>query len=169
MDILLTDMQAILTTTTGYWQRLAQTVPAELLARSPAPNEWSALSCLQHIIDVEQVLRSRLEAFMEGRDIPNYDPEQQGSALPADRTPAEVVEEFSRLRRENLAALARLQSADLERQARHEELGLVTLRQMLNHWPLHDLNHTIQAERALMQNFIHGCGPWQEYYQEHLM
>lgn len=31
-------------------------------------------------------------------------------------------------------------------------------------WPAHDLNHTIQAERSLMQPFIRGCGPWRKYF-----
>lgn len=28
----------------------------------------------------------------------------------------------------------------------------------------HDLDHGIQAERALMQPFIHASGPWQPYF-----
>jgi hypothetical protein len=28
--------------------------------------------------------------------------------------------------------------------------------------------HTVQAERALMQPFIQGCGPWQVYFTDHL-
>jgi hypothetical protein len=31
----------------------------------------------------------------------------------------------------------------------------------------HDLMHTVQAERALMQPFIAGCGPWQPYCADH--
>jgi hypothetical protein len=29
--------------------------------------------------------------------------------------------------------------------------------------------HTIQAERALMQPFIQGSGPWQVYFQDHFV
>jgi hypothetical protein len=31
---------------------------------------------------------------------------------------------------------------------------------MIHQWAAHDLNHTVQAERALMQPFIAGPGPW---------
>jgi hypothetical protein len=29
------------------------------------------------------------------------------------------------------------------------------------------LNHTIQAERALMQPFMLGCGPWRPFFRDH--
>jgi hypothetical protein len=31
---------------------------------------------------------------------------------------------------------------------------------MVHEWAAHDLNHTVQAERALMHPFIAGSGPW---------
>ncbi len=38
--------------------------------------------------------------------------------------------------------------------------GTVTLAELLQTWAAHDLNHTVQAERALMQPFMLGCGTW---------
>ena len=64
--------------------------------------------------------------------------------------------------------LEKLSPADLERTARHGELGPVTLSEMVHNWAAHDLNHTVQAERAMMQPFIQGCGPWQKFYTDHL-
>jgi hypothetical protein len=40
---------------------------------------------------------------------------------------------------------------------------------MLSEWAAHDLNHTIQAERALMQPFLLECGPWIVYFQDHVI
>ena len=73
------------------------------------------------------------------------------------------------MRAESLAALAEVQPADLDRRVRHQELGPVTLGEMVNEWAAHDLNHTVQAERALMQPFIRDSGPWQVYFQDHVM
>jgi hypothetical protein len=78
-----------------------------------------------------------------------------------------LANEFSRLRQQSLALLAKLAPADLPRKARHQELGLVTLDQLLHEWAAHDLMHTVQAERALMQPFIDGCGPWHPYFADH--
>lgn len=41
--------------------------------------------------------------------------------------------------------------------------------EMVNEWAGHDLNHTVQAERAIMQPFVRGCGPWQKYFSDHLV
>ena len=46
-------------------------------------------------------------------------------------------------------------------------LGSVTLAEMLHTWAAHDLNHTVQAERALMQPFLLGCGPWRTFFRDH--
>ena len=74
---------------------------------------------------------------------------------------------FGEARARSLANLEMVSEADLERTAGHPELGQVTLREMLNEWAAHDLMHTVQAERAMMQPFIQGCGPWQIYFKDH--
>jgi hypothetical protein len=76
---------------------------------------------------------------------------------------------FKRMRKDSLASLATLTPDDLKRRARHAELGMVSLGEMVHEWAAHDLNHTVQAERATMQPFILGSGPWQVYFQDHLV
>ena len=56
---------------------------------------------------------------------------------------------------------------DLGRTKQHPTLGTVTLAEMLHTWAAHDLNHTVQAERALMQPFMLGCGPWRTFFRDH--
>jgi hypothetical protein len=70
-------------------------------------------------------------------------------------------------RRANLQLLSEVKPEHLSRQAAHSELGPVTLGQMLNEWVAHDFNHTIQAQRALMQPFIPTSGPWRHYFIDH--
>lgn len=163
-------VQAVLSTTPSRWESLAQTLPPELLSRPPTSGEWSALECLGHLVDVERVFQFRLQAFLEGRDtFPAFDPDRQGSQLTAHTSAQELVDEFSRLRTASLAALAGITADDLSRKARHQELGMVTLGEMAHEWAAHDLNHTVQAERALMQPFIQACGPWQPYFADHVL
>ena len=78
-----------------------------------------------------------------------------------------VAARFAEARARSLLSLAAVTEADLERTARHSELGQVTLREMLNEWAGHDLMHTVQAERAVMQPFIVGSGPWRSYFADH--
>jgi len=159
---------SILRGTPGRWEGLTTGVAAELLRLPPAPGEWSALDCLAHLIETErEVFPVRVEALLAGKDFPGFDPDAQGVLAQVADDPPRLAETFSRLRTESLVALSRLTQADLSRTARHAELGIVTLAELLNEWAGHDLMHTIQAERALMQPFIQGCGPWKPYFSDH--
>ncbi len=169
MNDVLTSASAVLSATPARWASLAQAVPADLLSLPPAPGEWSALECLQHLVDTEPVFQFRVDAFLAGRDFPAFDPDSQGTKPDAGRTPADLAAEYARLRAASLGALARLTPDDLGRQSTHQELGRVTLSEMVHEWAAHDLMHTVQAERALMQPFIRGCGPWLKYFSDHTL
>ena len=160
----------MLTITPARWNELTGRLPEAPLRRSPAPGEWSALECLQHIIDVERVFQSRLKAFLDGLEsFPAFNPDVEGAPKSDQRSPQEVAAEFAELRAVSLEAIGKLRPDDLGRTSRHAELGKVTLEEMLNEWPAHDLNHTVQAERALMQPYIQGCGPWQVFFKDHMI
>lgn len=169
MNDLLASASAVLSITPSRWAGLAQTIPPGLLSRPPAPGEWSALDCLQHLVDTEPVFQFRIEAFLAGRNFPDFNPDRQGTQPGAGLAVAGLVSEYTRRRQTSLAALSRLTSSDLDRRAVHQELGRVSLSEMVHEWAAHDLMHTVQAERALMQPFILGSGPWQVYFQDHLV
>jgi hypothetical protein len=159
-------IRSILAATPARWRDLTGRLPVEMLQRKPMPGEWSAAECLNHILETEKyVFPVRVAAFLAGRDFPGFNPDEQAPVTPP--SPAEMAEELAALREKALARLASLVEADLPRQANHAELGSVTLEQMLNEWAVHDLNHTIQAERALMQPFLDLCGPWRQYFSDH--
>lgn len=167
-DDILNWVQWVLAATPSRWLMLTETLPVNLLSRPPAPGEWSALECLQHLVDTERrVFPVRLQALLAGQDFPAFDPDTQGTRPNASPAPGELAAEFSALRTTSLAMLARITPADLGRRARHAELGPVTLGELIHEWAAHDLMHTVQAERALMQPFIQGCGPWQPYFVDH--
>jgi hypothetical protein len=168
MDEVVARVREILSTTPERWRTLAAGVELGLLRRRPAPSEWSAIECLQHILDTERgAFQARLEAFIEGRDLTAFDPDAAGSKPDPARDPQDVAAEFAAVRAHNLMKLEQIADVDLDRTARHSELGQVTLREMLNEWAAHDLMHTVQAERALMQPFIVGSGKWRGYFSDH--
>jgi len=78
------------------------------------------------------------------------------------------LQEFLGLRIDSLATLEKVHPADLDRTVRHAELGLVSLSEMLHEWAAHDLLHTVQAEKAIMQPLISGCGAWKVYFTDHI-
>ncbi len=77
----------------------------------------------------------------------------------------ELLDEFDRLRSENLNELARLhlEQKDLERRGRHPSLGAVTLSQLLATWAAHDLTHLHQISRVMAHQYREAVGPWSQY------
>jgi hypothetical protein len=149
---------------------MARNIPRELLFAPPVPGEWSAMECLNHLLDTERfVFPSRVRALLAGQDFPAFDPSTQGTVLRPDQDAFELAREFAHLREESLSLLERVNETDLARSAFHQELGRVTLGELLHKWAGHDLMHTVQAERAMMQPFIRGCGPWRVYFSDHLI
>src|SRR5579872_4343865 len=80
----LQQIQQMLSTTPPRWLYLAEALPDDLLARQPAPGEWSAVECLRHLIEAERkVFPVRVQAFLSGQPIAPFDPDTQ-DAPPAD-------------------------------------------------------------------------------------
>ena len=77
----------------------------------------------------------------------------------------ELLQEFERLRRDNLARLDgwRLTEADLALEGEHPEFGAVTLRQLLATWVVHDLGHLAQIARVMAKQYRGAIGPWRAY------
>jgi hypothetical protein len=167
MTDLIARARALLATTPDRWRALAQAADPDLLRRPPAPGEWSALECLQHLLDTEDhVFPVRVRCFLAGEDFPGFDPDQDGTPVGEVVDAQAVVERFAQARAASLDLVAGLVDADLERTAVHADLGQVTLDEMLHQWVGHDLGHIVQAERALMQPFIAGSGPWRGFFED---
>jgi hypothetical protein len=160
----------VLETTPQRWARLASALPPELIQRKPAQDEWSAFDCLRHIVDTERsVFPARVGYLLRGEDFPAYHPGMEMEDPKGIPAPADLAAEFTKLRTASLAMLSKVGAADVNRTARHQELGTVTLGEMLHQWAGHDLMHTVQGERALLQPFIDGSGPWKRYFSDHVV
>ena len=165
----LTWIRTALAPTPARWHGLVASVPDELIRRDPAPGEWSALRCLAHLVETEEaVFQARLAAILAGHDLASYDPDADGTAGSGHVADARALaDRFVVQRRAGLERIGAVKGTDLGRTARHAQLGMVTLGELLNQWAAHDLMHTIQGERALMQPFLAASGPWRFYFADH--
>ena len=59
--------------------------------------------------------------------------------------------------------------ADLSKEARHAKYGIVSLSDFLHHLTGHDLMHTVQAKRTMMQPFIQSAGAFDVNYDDHIV
>jgi hypothetical protein len=169
MENILMAARPILVTTPQRWIHLIETLPTEVLTTPAASGEWSAIDCLQHLVDTERwVFPVRIDALKTGTLFPAYDPDSEGSKSPTSDSLLDLVADFARLRNASLSAFDRINPSELELTGNHPELGPVTLSELIHEWAGHDLMHTVQAERAIMQPFIMGCGPWRSYFTDHI-
>jgi DinB superfamily len=74
----------------------------------------------------------------------------------------DLLDEFARLRSQNLEALRdlNLRSRDLAKRARHPSFGPVTLAQLIATWTAHDMTHLHQISRIMAHQYREAVGPW---------
>lgn len=140
----------------------------EWVRADEGPETFSPFDVVGHLIQGERsdwIPRARL--ILSEESLPTFEPFDRFAQLEADRGRAmdELLNEFSRLREENLETLASfdLDAADLERQGIHPELGRVTLRELLATWVVHDLGHLGQIARVMAKRYGDSTGPWARY------
>lgn len=129
---------------------------------------WTAFDILGHLIVGERTdWMPRARIILEHGEGRAFDPfdrfaqvkESEGKSLD------QLLDQFARLRKENLAALRalNLQPEDLARRGMHPELGSVTLAQLLATWAVHDLTHLHQLSRVMAHQYRDAVGPWSAY------
>lgn len=147
---------------------LLRELPENWTRRNEGKNTWSVFDVIGHLIHGEHTdwmprVRTILQ-FGDTRTFPSFEREghtQQtlGKTLP------QLLDEFSRVRSENLDALRalHLQPDDFERRGRHPAFGAVTLSQLLATWAAHDLTHLHQISRIMAYQYREAVGPWIAY------
>jgi DinB superfamily len=129
---------------------------------------WSAYDVIGHLIHGERtdwMPRAKMILELgESRAFETFDRlaqerESKGKSL------GELLDEFARLRAENLLELRRmnLSASDLQKKGKHPQLGVVTLSQLLATWAVHDLTHLHQVSRIMAYQYRETVGPWQAY------
>ena len=115
----LESVKSILSTTTLRWLSLTESLPKDLLTRTPLQNEWSAIDCLCHLLDAERwIFPARMQALMVGENFVAFDPDSQGTRYTS-QNPQQLAEEFAMRRKESLIELDRVTIQDLMLTAQH--------------------------------------------------
>jgi DinB superfamily len=158
----------VLTRTPATLDALLRDLPEAWTATSEGPGTWSPYVVVGHLIHGERAdWMARLAIVLTHGPSRTFDPfdreaqfrESLGKSLSA------LLDEFSALRRDNLARLRELnlQPAQLELKGTHPGLGPVTVRQLLATWTAHDLAHILQVSRVMAKRYKSEVGPWAEY------
>ena len=78
---------------------------------------------------------------------------------------AELLETFAQLRARSVNELESMNLTPdlLERRGTHPEFGVVTMKQLLATWVVHDLGHIRQVARVMAKQYRDAVGPWKAY------
>ena len=129
---------------------------------------WNAFDIVGHLIVGERTdWIPRVRIILEYGEARPFDPFDRFAQLKEsqDRSLEHLLDDFARLRGDNLDALQalNLQPEDLTRRGRHPALGVVTLSELLATWAVHDLTHVHQLSRVMAHQYRDAVGPWSAY------
>jgi hypothetical protein len=149
---------------------LLASVTEEQTLWKPAADRWSIAEVLEHMSHTEgHGFRIRAERMVKEDNpvLEVYDQEKLAAeGQYAGREAEDSFDHFEEQREDNVAWLTSLPARVASRKAQHQELGTITLEQLLNEWAFHDLGHIRQiAEIVRALVYYPNIGPFQKYYQ----
>ena len=159
---------ALLARTPATFNAFLRELPDSLTRQNEGGDTWSAYDIVGHLVYAERTdWMPRVKIILEFGDTRAFEKfdrlgqvkESQGKTL------AQLLDEFARVRAENLNDLRalNLQTKDLNRRGTHPSLGAVTLSQLLATWAAHDLTHLHQLSRIMAHQYREAVGPWSAY------
>lgn len=147
---------------------LLRDLPEPWLVQNEGPETWSPYDVMGHLIHGEETdWIPRAKIILEHGETRAFEPfdrvamfdESKGKSI------VNLLDTFAALRAKNLRELESLNLTPdlLDKRGRHPELGVVTLRQLLSTWVVHDLGHIRQVVRVMSKQYRDAVGPWKAY------
>jgi hypothetical protein len=164
----LNDTIALLSRTPAALNALLRDLPESWTHRNEGEKTWSAYDVIGHLIHGELTdwlpRTWMILEHGESRAFERFDRFAQERES-GDKSLLQLLDEFARVRAENLATLRgmRLTQQQLALRGKHPRLGVVTLSQLLATWAAHDLTHLHQLSRTMAHQYREAVGPWTKY------
>jgi hypothetical protein len=138
------------------------------LVQNEGPDTWSPYDVIGHLIHGEETdWIPRAKIILEHGESRAFEPFDRVAMFEASRGKSidALLDTFAELRAKNVCELESLNltSELLDKPGRHPELGVVTLRQLLSTWVVHDLGHIRQVVRVMSKQYRDAVGPWKAY------
>ncbi|MBA3579600.1 MAG: DinB family protein [Gemmatimonadaceae bacterium] len=168
MHYTLPDAIAILSRTPRTLHTLLSGLPSAWTDATEGTGTWSPRAVVAHLLSADStnwIGRARIMLSNDGCPaLPAFDPNAQVRDW-SHSTLDDLLSQFERVRRENIALLVRWKPGEheLARTAMHPEFGIVTMSQLLSTWVAHDLSHIGQIARVMARQYQDAVGPWATY------
>ena len=145
---MLRDVIAILASTPERLKREIASMSLQEMKTRPAANKWSVQEVLAHLDDIEEIgMRARVAAMIETDNpiLPSIDQEKRAEEMKYNRiNPLKSLAGLARQRQANVKWLNRLRPAQQKRRGTHQEVGVISVEELVTEWALHDLGHIKQ-------------------------
>ena len=147
---------------------LAKDLPAEQISWKPAPEKWSILEVVAHLLDEEREdFRARIESVLHRphEDWPPIDPE--GWVNERDYASRDLDETLGTLlaeREHSVTWLRSLEEPDWEATYEHPKLGSLRAGDLLASWLAHDFLHIRQLDELHWQYHRRNVRPYDVSY-----
>ncbi|MEO8210206.1 MAG: DinB family protein [bacterium] len=140
----------------------------EWLIQNEGEGTWNSVEIICHLIHCEKEdWIARMKIILNDKGNKKFEPFNRTKGFEKSKveTITELVDEFKKLREENLDYLRSqmLTENDLDKTGIHPDFGEVTLKQLLATWVVHDLSHIAQINRVLAKQYTDEVGQWKEY------
>lgn len=168
MEFTLGDVISIISKTPSVVRELVSGLNEEWLHAKENPDTWSSHDIVAHYIFGEQTdWIPRMQIILSDAADKSFTTFDRNGhfAVGKGRSIESLLNQFEQLRKENIQILlaSDISSEDLDRTGIHPAFGLVTLRQLLAAWAVHDMTHIHQLSRVLANQYLEEVGPWREY------
>ena len=168
MDFELQHAIEILSSTPSTLDSMLRTLPESWLSQNEGPETWSPHDIVGHLIHGEETdWIPRAKIILEDGEARPFEPFDREAMFEKSKgkSIAELLDTFAARRKESLHELNELNltPALLEKRGKHPELGVVTMKQLLATWVVHDLSHVRQIVRVMAKQYRDNVGPWRAY------
>ena len=168
MEFKLEEAIEVLQRTPATLNSLLRDLPEQWLVQNEGPKTWSPYDVIGHLIhgdETDWIPRARI--ILEHGEARAFEPFDRVAMFEEskEKSIVELLDTFAQLRAKNLGELQsmNLTSDLLDKRGRHPELGVVTLKQLLSTWVVHDLGHVRQVVRVMSKQYGEAVGPWKAY------
>lgn len=168
MDFELQHAIEILSRTPATLNSMLRDIPEPWLVQNEGAETWSPYDIVGHLIHGEETdWIPRAKIILEHGEARAFEPFDRVAMFEKSRgkSIAELLDTFAILRKESLHELngMNLTPTLLGKRGRHPELGVVTMKQLLASWVVHDLGHVRQVVRVMAKQYRDTVGPWRAY------
>jgi hypothetical protein len=168
MDFDLESAMEVLQRTPGVLQAMLGGLRDEWVLNNYGDATFSPFDVVGHLIHADRTdWMLRLQMILADGVTKPFPPFDRYAMYEASqgRILSELLETFAVERLKCLENLTKLNltSKQLDLCGRHPELGVVTVRQLLATWVVHDLGHIHQIAKAMAYQYRECVGPWKEY------